>query len=87
MIGSVDTDTIQEMIPHDDDTRSAQQSEQGHNKEQGAASTEQHVHAAEVTAQSSGNKTDHSTTHSLQNEAFLKLIFHLFKFCIFSNSY
>ena len=42
MIGSVDTETIQEMIPHDDDTRSAQHSEQGHNKEQGAASTEQH---------------------------------------------
>ena len=64
---TVDTDTIQEMIPHDDDTRSAQ-SEQGHNKEQGAASTEQPVHAAEVTAQSSGNETDHSTTHSSQNE-------------------
>ena len=75
MIGSVDTDTIQEMIPHDDDTRSAQQSEQGHNKEQGAASTEQPVHAAEVTAQSSGNETDHSTTHSSQNEGILKLIF------------
>ena len=57
---------IQEMIPHDDDTRSAQQSEQGHNKEQGAASTEQPVHAAEVTAQSSGNETDHSK--SSQNE-------------------
>ena len=65
MIGSVDTDTIQEMIPHDDDTRSAQQ---GHNKEQGAASTEQPVHVAEVTAQSSGNATDHSTTHFSQNE-------------------
>ena len=75
MIGSVDTDTIQEMIPHDDD-RSAQQSEQGHNKEQGAASTEQPVHVAEVTAQSSGNEKDHSTTHSSQNEGiFLKLIF------------
>ena len=34
MIGSVDSDTIQEMTPHDDDTRSAQYSEQGHNKEQ-----------------------------------------------------
>ena len=73
MIGSVDTDTIQEMIPHDDDTRSAQQSEQGHNKEQGAATTEQPVHAAEVTAQSSGNKTDHAK--SSQNEGILKLIF------------
>ena len=77
MIGSVDTDTIQEMIPHDDDTRSAQQSEQGHNKEQEAASTEQPVHAAEVTAQSSGNETDHSTTHSSQNEGILKLILSL----------
>ena len=65
MIGSVDTDTIEEMIPHDDDTRSAQQSEQGL-KEQGAASTEQPVHAAEVTAQSSGNETDHAK--SSQNE-------------------
>ena len=72
MIGSLDTDTIQEMIPHDDDTRSVQQSEQGHNKEQGAASTEQHVHVAEVTAQSSGNETDHSTTHSSQNEGIFK---------------
>ena len=44
MIGSVDTDTIQEMIPQDDDTRSAQQSKQGNNKEQGAASTEQPVY-------------------------------------------
>ena len=85
MIGSVDTDTIQEMIPHDDDTRSAQQSEQGHNKEQGAATTEQPVHAAEVTVQSSGNETDHAK--SSQNEGILKLTFHLFKFCIFSNSY
>ena len=70
MIGSVDTDTIQQMIPHDDDTRSVQHSEQGHNKKQGAASTEQPVAAcaAEVTAQSSGNETDHSTTHSSQNE-------------------
>ena len=76
MIGSVDTDTIQEMIPHDDDTRSAQQSEQGHNKEQGAASTEQPVHVAEVTAQSSGNETDHAK--SSQNEGiFLKLIMSL----------
>ena len=74
MIGSVDTDTIQEMIPHDDDTRSAQQSEQEHNKEQGAASTEQPVHVAEVTAQSSGNETDHAK--SSQNEGiFLKLMF------------
>ena len=88
MIGSVDTDTIQEMIPHDDDTRSAQQSEQGHNKEQGAASTEQPVHVAEVTAQSSGNETDHFTTRSLQNEGiFEAYICHLFKFCMFSNSY
>ena len=63
MIGSVNTDTIQEMISQDDD-RSAQQSEQGHNKEQGAASTEQHVHVTEVTAQSSGNET----THSSQNK-------------------
>ena len=62
IIGSVDTDTIQEMIPHDDDTRSAQHSEQG------AAFTEQPVHVAEVTAQSSGNETDHSTTHSSQDE-------------------
>ena len=78
MIGSVNTDTIQEMIPHDDDTRSAQQSRQRHNKEQlGAASTEQPVHAAEVTAQSSGNETDHSTTHSSQNEGILKLIMSL----------
>ena len=68
MIGSVDTDTIQEMIPHDDDTRSAQQSEQGHNKEQGAVFTEQLVHVAEVTAQSSGNETDQSIAHSSQNE-------------------
>ena len=87
MIGSVDTDTIQEMIPHDDDTRSAQQSEQGHNKEQGTATTEQPVHVAEVTAQSSGNETDHSSTHSSQNEGILKLICHLFKFCMSSNSY
>ena len=72
MIGSVDTGTIQEMIPHDDDTRSAQQSEQGHNKEQGAATTEQPVHAAEVTVQSSGNETDHSTTHSSQNEGIFE---------------
>ena len=77
MIGSVDTDTIQEMIPHDDDTRSAQQSRQRLNKEQGAASTEQPVHVAEVTAQSSGNETDHSTTHSSQNEGILKLIMSL----------
>ena len=75
MIGSVDTDTIQEMIPHDDDTRSVQQSKQGHNKEQGAASTEQPVHAAEVIAQSSGNETDHSTTHSSQNEGIFEAYF------------
>ena len=77
IIGSVDTDTIQATIPHDDDTRSAQQSEQGHNKQQGAASTEQHVHAAEVTAQSSGNETDHSTAHSLQNEGIFEAYFSL----------
>ena len=76
MIGSVDTDTIQEMIPHDDDTRSAQQSEQGHNKEQGAASTEQPVHAAEVTAQSSGNETDHAKSSQSEGifEAYFSLI-------------
>ena len=71
MIGSVNTDTIQEMIPQDDDTRSAQQSEQGHNREQGAASTEQHVHVTEVTAQSSGNET----THSSQNEGIFEANF------------
>ena len=71
MIGSVNTDTIQEMIPQDNDTRSVQQSEQGHNKEQGAASTEQHVHVTEVTAQSSGNEA----THSSQNEGIFEANF------------
>ena len=65
------------MIPHDDDTRSAQQSEQRHNKEQGVASTKQPVHVAEVTAQSSSNETDHFTSHSSQNKGILKLVLSL----------
>ena len=83
MIGLVNNDNIHKTIPQDDDTRSAQQSEQGHNKEQGAASTERPVHVTKVTVQSSGNETDHSTTHSSRNEGTLKFIFNLFKFCMF----